>query len=113
MIPAQTPTLQQFLHEIAREDLPLPLDKVVEETWKQQLTDHIQHLINHDFQKLISLLYRVDIEEAELRKRLALHPEIPAAELITDQIISRIGEKIKAREQFTSDPGDIPAEDRW
>ena len=38
---------------------------------KDQLAEYINHLINHDFDKLITYLYRIDVSEQKLK--LLLH----------------------------------------
>ena len=43
-------------------EITLP-DNIPLEELKQKLSLHINHLINHDFEKLVSLLYRIDVNE--------------------------------------------------
>ena len=78
---------------------------------RSAIRDHINYLINHDFNKLIAILYRVDISEKLLKRNLQEEQE-DAAAIITDMIIQRQIQKIKTRQQFGSDDS-IPGDDKW
>ena len=80
---------------------------------RSQLIEGINHLISQDFNKLVLLLYRVDVSEKKLRQILAESPQTDAAILIADLLIQRQLEKIRSREEFRKDENDIPEEDRW
>jgi hypothetical protein len=80
---------------------------------KQVLIDHINKLLQHDFQKLISLLYRIDISENKLRSLLNENTGRDAADIITDLIIERQVQKIKSRQQFSQRDNNINEEDKW
>ena len=82
------------------------------EAFVEPLTAFINHLLQYDFQKLVYLLYRVDINEKVLKKLLNDNPKTDAALIISHLIIKRQLEKIKSKEQFKRD-ADIPEEDRW
>lgn len=66
---------------------------------KEQLAAHINHLINHDFEKLVFYLYRIDVNENKM-KALLQSPHENAGELIAQLIIDRQLEKQKTKEQF-------------
>ena len=66
---------------------------------KEQLAAHINHLINHDFEKLVFYLYRIDVNEQKM-KALLQSPHENAGELIAQLIIDRQLEKQKTKEQF-------------
>lgn len=57
----------------------------------------VNHLINEDFNRLIQVLYRIDINEALLKYTLKVNPDVDAAKLITRLIIDRQIEKAKTR----------------
>jgi len=81
--------------------------------FRQKLADHINQLINNDFNKLILILYRLDISEKKLKQLLAESTGANAGNLIAALIIERQLEKLQSRRQFKQ-PGDsIPEEDRW
>ena len=65
-----------------------------------QLTFFINKLINEDFQALVQLLYRIDVNEEKLKTLLKKNQNIDAAPLIAELIIRRQLEKIKSKKQF-------------
>lgn len=81
---------------------------------KQSLVDKVNELLQHDFQKLVFLLYRIDIDEDKLKGLLNQHAGEDAAVIITDLIIERQIQKIRSREQFRPKEGDeIDEEEKW
>ena len=89
--------------------LPGPL---TEEAFRSQLTRYINDLINHDFNKLVSLLYRVDVDERKLKTLLAANEGQSAAELIASLLIERQLQKIKTRKESRPDDT-IPDDEKW
>lgn len=81
-------------------------------TVRQQLQTYINDLIQHDFAKLIELLYRVDINEKKLKELLAANQGINSAVLISDLLIERQLQKRAWRQTHKPD-ADIPDEERW
>lgn len=79
---------------------------------KNLLSSHIHYLINNNFNKLVSILYRIDVSELKLRQLLEQHPGKDAGEMIASLIIDRQVQKIKTRKEAGSS-GDIPEDDRW
>src|SRR5215212_1283420 len=67
---------------------------------KTQLTDYINYLLLHDFNKLVQLLYRIDINEQKLKQIVQENPQTDAAILISDLLIQRQEEKIRTRQSF-------------
>ncbi len=68
---------------------------------KKRLSAYLNQLIREDFQKLISILYRIDVSEEKLHSALHAKPETrTAGEIITDLIIERQLEKIETRRKF-------------
>ncbi len=80
--------------------------------FKEQLARYIDELINHDFEKLINLLYRLDVSEDKLKSVIASHPSEIAVS-ITRLILERQLEKIQLRQQFQQAKEDIAEEERW
>jgi hypothetical protein len=80
--------------------------------FKEKLSSYINDLINRDFGRLISILYRLDVSEKKLRQTLATS-STDAGELITEMIIQRQMQKINTRRQFYQRKEDIPDEERW
>jgi hypothetical protein len=77
------------------------------------LSVEVNRLIIQDFQRLVGLLYRIDISEANLKKLLRDNRESEAGRIIAWMILERQKEKIRSREQSRKDPSDIPEDDRW
>ena len=90
------------------------LENVSDEAeWFQLLTGRIDYLIQTDFNKLVHILYRLDINETKLSTMLKEYPGTDAAEIIARMIIERQREKIKSRAAFKNPGEDIPEEDKW
>lgn len=68
------------------------------EDWYNNFVDYIQELINHQFDKLIQLLYTIDVNEYLLKQ--SLNHEANTANIIADLIIQRIAQKIEAKKMF-------------
>ena len=75
-------------------EISLP-DTISLEELKQKLALHINDLINHNFEKLVYYLYRVDVNERKLKYLLHENVGSDAAVIIADLIIERQMEKIK------------------
>ena len=80
---------------------------------RQLLADKINDLLKTGLQKLISILYRLDINETKLRKLLHDNPETDAGVLIADLIIERQVQKIESRRQFNQRDNDIDENEKW
>lgn len=78
----------------------------------KQLAAHINHLINHDFEKLVFYLYHIDVNEQKM-KALLQNSHENAGELIANLIIERQLEKIKTKEQFRSNQTEQDDEEKW
>jgi len=81
-------------------------------TDRDKLVRFISDLVNHDFPRLVQLLYRVDINEQKLKQVLKENSDTDAAELITDLVISRQKQKKLSREENRENK-DISDEERW
>lgn len=77
-----------------------------------QLTLLINELINKDFERLISLLYRIDINEKDLKSLLKENNSTDSAVIIASLIIERQLQKIKSRQQLKNDEN-ISENERW
>lgn len=86
----------------------------VDETqWMEQLADHIDALINTDFNQLVQLLYRLDIDEAGLKKVLQQHSGERAGVLIAQKIVERQRQKIESRRTFRKSHPQNDTEEKW
>jgi hypothetical protein len=80
--------------------------------WREVLVAHINSLINENFEELINLLYRIDVNETTLKQSLERHPENNSAEIIVSLIIERQTSKLSSRNRF-SGRNDVSDEERW
>lgn len=80
--------------------------------FKERLALYINDLINHDFEKLISILYRLDVSEKKLKEMLT-SASSNAGNIIAELIIERQLQKIKTRKQFRQNNEDIPEDEKW
>lgn len=100
--------------EILLQELEAVKEKdAVTNNLRQKLSGHINDLINSDFEKLVQLLYRLDIDEKKLKKVLQDNPGQNAGEMISDLIIERQLQKIKSRQQFKQRKEDIDENEKW
>ena len=88
------------------------LDNLSFESLHDKLSDHINHLIQNDFQKLALILYRIDVNEEKLKRLLEENTNKDASTIITDLIIERQLQKIKSRQEFRRD-NNISEEEKW
>ena len=77
-----------------------------------ELSAYVNRLITDHFDELITLLYRLDVNEKKLKDLLQQHATDDAADIIASLIIERQEQKIKTRELFKTST-DIPEEERW
>lgn len=82
-------------------------------------TDFVNHLaleinglILHDFNRLVSILYRIDINEEELKNMLRQYSHVDAGYIIAQLVIDRQLEKAELRKK-TRNEDNIPDEDKW
>ena len=97
-------------------DLGALPEQVDYEAGRLQLAQRINELLNSDFSKLISLLYRMDVSEAKLKQLLKDNPETDAGLLIADLMIERQLQKIKTRReasQAKKRENDIDENEKW
>ncbi len=80
------------------------------ELFRRSLIEYLQQLIDYDLEKLIFLLYKVDVDENKLKSLIAGAAD--AGETIADLIIERQMQKIRSRETFRSN-GNINEEEKW
>jgi len=65
-----------------------------------RLAASINELVQQDFDYLVSLLYRIDVDETRLKKLLQQQPAQNAGELIAALVIERQLQKIASREYY-------------
>jgi len=92
--------------------LALPLHTTFEEM-REQLQAAVNLLIETDFQQLVNILYRVDVNERKLKYLLQENVGADAAVIIADLIIERQMEKIKTRKQYSRQDDNISDGEKW
>lgn len=80
---------------------------------EEQLTQHINHLINTDFEKLVYYLYRIDVNETKMKQLLQQQQGENAAQLIARLIIDRQLQKIKSRAEHKPSATNDDDAERW
>ena len=102
--------LIQLVNEEMAIDLP---QQISFNEIRDQLSQYINDLIVNDFQKLVSILYRIDISEPRLKQLLQEENHEDAGKVIADLIIQRQLEKIKTRQQFKQPNENIDESEKW
>lgn len=94
----------------------LPVKIAGQKTYNEilvQLSAYINMLIKDNFDKLITYLYRIDVNEQKLKLLLQQSPNEDAGNIIATLIIERQQQKIKTREQFSQQSNDLDEEEKW
>jgi hypothetical protein len=93
--------------------IPLP-DEESSQQLHAVLAAYVNGLLNKNFEQLVNLLYRLDVNEYKLKKLLKDNPETDAALLIADLIIERQLQKIRTRNEFKrKDKDENSGEEIW
>jgi len=79
---------------------------------KAALVKKLNELILTDFQRLVSILYRLDVSEPKLKKLLKENKEQDAGEIIAELIIERQVQKMKTK-RSQPPPGNIDENEKW
>jgi hypothetical protein len=67
----------------------------------RHLAEYLDHLVSHDFNKLISILYRIDVSEEKAKQALANKKEDETnGDILAKLLLEREHEKIKFRERY-------------
>jgi hypothetical protein len=101
----------QPIREVSKE-LGIVISGTDETLIRQVLANKINDLLNTDFQRLISILYRVDVSETKLKSLLKDNPGSDAGLIIADLMIERQAQKIRSRQEHRRDPN-ISDEEGW
>ena len=95
-------------------DLAIALpEKMGNEALTTALAAYINQLIQTDFQKLVALLYRIDVHEERLKHLLIDHPDEDAGKIIATLIIERTQQKINFKKQFSDKSFADDEEEKW
>ena len=86
--------------------------QIIEKLSREDLSKAIDHLIETDFNALINLLYRIDVDEKQLKQLLQNNTQFNTGEIIAGLIIERQQQKKISRSQNNRQP-DIPEDEKW
>jgi hypothetical protein len=65
-----------------------------------QIQPHIEKSMNENYQKFMNILYRIDISEIQLKKKLSENTSESTSEVITELIIKRELQKVVIRNYY-------------
>ena len=94
----EVPALQYDLNHSYGLELP---ESATIEMLELVLADRINTMINADFNRLVSLLYRVDVSETKLKQMLRENAGTDAGLLIARLILERQWQKIETRKKYS------------
>lgn len=77
------------------------------ETLQQRLTELVVHLLLHEMERLLQLLYRVDVNEKEVKAAFGQHDPERIAPRLAELIIDRELKKAETRIRYRKNQDDI------
>lgn len=84
-----------------------------DENLKERLIAVINNMIQNDFEKLVSILYRLDVSENKLKFMLKENAGEDAAKIIAALIMEREQQKMKSRRENQQRDNTISDEEKW
>ncbi len=87
-----------------------------EQELKGKLAMLISYYIDHDFEKLLWILYRIDVDEEKTKAILSRHSPTDAPAVLAELIIQRQLKKEEVKKQFESNISQAADDDdelRW
>ena len=72
------------------------------EAFKKRLTEIISYLLDKDFERLLTAMYRIDINEEKFKAALSINPTSEIAPSIAALIIEREMQKVITRRKYSS-----------
>src|SRR6185295_14649808 len=100
--------LEKITLEIIQRHFELPEISFEEEDLKkirELLIDRIDFLLDHHFEKLLWILYRIDVSEEKAKAALSKKSDQKPSEVLADLIIERQMEKAKTRIEYNKKKG--------
>ncbi|MGG9964350.1 hypothetical protein [Ferruginibacter sp. SUN106] len=88
-------------------------DKISFEELQRQLANHINQLIKNNFESLVALLYKIDVDENKLKLHLIDNPNDDAGNVIALLITERLQQKAVFKKQFSDKPSATDNEEKW
>jgi hypothetical protein len=81
------------------------------EKLKEWLTENISWLIDNDFERLLTILYRIDVSELRLKRLIEQNEGENAAEVIADLMLERETQKAESRKKYSALRNDFPIDE--
>ncbi|WP_462221025.1 hypothetical protein [Ferruginibacter sp.] len=102
--------LIQYINKDMALELP---EKISFTELEEKLSAAINELIQDNFEKLVSLLYRIDVSEKKLKNLLQDHASENAGKIIAQLIIERQLEKMALRKKYKKENTGTSDEELW
>ena len=102
--------LVQYINKDMALELP---EKISFAELEERLTAIINLLIENNFEKLVSLLYRIDVSEKKLKTLLHDNAHETTGKIIALLIMERQLEKMALRKKYKKDSNGPTDEDAW
>jgi|SRR5450432_494510 len=94
---------ENYLIDYLQKELTIePLSNPSLNELKDKWSNYFNELIQLDFQKLIFILYRVDVSEKKFRQLLKEYPDENAGKIITELMIERLKIKFLTKQKYRS-----------
>jgi len=77
------------------------------EMLKKMLSKRIEEMIDHEFDRFVNLLYRIDVNESKVKQALSEQPFSKGIEKVAEMIIERQLQKVITRKQYSSSAHDL------
>lgn len=104
----------QIIKDVGAEWALTVPESVTEEELILLLSTKINDLIQNDFSRLLTLLYRIDVDERKLKAMLQQNPDSDAGLLIAHMVLDRQKQKQATRKQFREDQNKTgDTEEKW
>ncbi|HSK13968.1 MAG TPA: hypothetical protein VK907_12195 [Phnomibacter sp.] len=81
--------------------------------WYRQLVEAVNQLVVNDFNALVQILYRLDVNEDKIRLALEAEPGTDAADIISRLLLERQLQKLESRKKYKSGDTAADNEERW
>ena len=69
---------------------------------RQWLIENIAWLVDNDFERLLTILYRIDVSEQKVKMMIEQNEGENTSEILADLILERQAQKIESRKKFKS-----------
>lgn len=88
------------LIQIISKDFDIP-DQLTESQLRETMVDAFAYLIDNDFQKLIQILYKADVDQYKLKELLETVEGSSSAEVIADAYLARQLAKVETWKKYS------------